>query len=264
MLRATLGAVCLLGAGCVTAGQGEAMRAETARLKTRLDEMEERYKNSNEQMDRLRKVLDEATALLTRNSADLGAKVQKAELEQASLGGRLEEAQHLLDQLQRSLADQSNRLAALETGQQKIVERVAPTMPEDKDGLWREAQARLTSGQREEARRFLRAYVQRFPQDPRAGEAQLAVGKSYTAEQRHTQAAAEYQKVLDSYPKSPAVPEAMWSLALAFIELKFCGDARAIFLDMAKRYPHSPHAAEAKTKAKDLVRLAKDRDRCTS
>src|SRR4029078_13470898 len=129
--------------------------------------------------------------------------------------------------------------ASLETSQEKIVERVAPNTPEDKDSLWREAQNRVNAGQRDDARRFLRAYVQRFPQDPRAADAIVLTGKTYADESKHTQAAAESQKLLDAYPKAPQVPEAMYQLGPSFVELKFCGDARAILQDLAKRYPRS-------------------------
>ena len=50
------------------------MRADIADLRARLDEIDKRDKEYKEQVVRLRKVLDQATALLTRNSADVGAK----------------------------------------------------------------------------------------------------------------------------------------------------------------------------------------------
>ena len=76
--RLVLGAVALLGlcapSGCVTSTEGQKMQSDIAALRTRLDEIDKRDREYKEQVIRLRKVLDEATALLTRNSADVGAK----------------------------------------------------------------------------------------------------------------------------------------------------------------------------------------------
>src|SRR5262249_11851274 len=131
-----------LGA-CVTSGEGEKMQSDIKRLRERVDAMDRRDVEINEQVSRLRKVLDQATALLSRNSADIGSRVDKNTSDVAALSGQIEEAKHALDELTRKLADQGGRLASLEQTQSKIVDRVAPTIPEDKETLWREAQTRL-------------------------------------------------------------------------------------------------------------------------
>ena len=91
----------VLMSGCVTSGQGDKMREDISLLSKRMEMVEIRL---NDQMARLRKVLDEATGLLERNSADLGSKVARDESEIAALAGKIEEAKHLLDEMQRRLA----------------------------------------------------------------------------------------------------------------------------------------------------------------
>jgi TolA-binding protein len=254
----------MLATSCVTSGQGEAMKRDIARLTERIEEMEKRGTEAEEQMVRLRQILDEATVLLARNNADVGARVQKAEMDIGALQGRLEEAKHLLEQIQKQQSDESARLATLEQGQQKIVDRVAPAMAEDKETLWKQAQERMAGGLREDARRFFRGFIQRFPQDPRASQAYVEIGRSFALEGKHTQAAAEYQKVLNDFPKAPEVPEAMWLLGQAFVDLKFCTDARALLQDLTKRYPKSPRAADAKNRIRDLQKMVRNKSVCTS
>ena len=255
--------------GCVTSGDGEKMRAETATLRARLDEIDKRDADYKEQVARLRKVLDQATALLTRNSADVGAKTAKAETDIAELQGRIEELAHAAEQ--RDQRDRQNmddrtrletRIAALEQTQTKIVDKVAPTLPDDKEQLWTQAATRLAGGQRDDGRRFYRVFIQRFPADLRAPQAYLAIGQSFVAENKFPNAAAEFQKVLETYPRSPEVPEAMWQLSTAFVQLKFCTDARSLLSDLVKRYPKSPRAADAKSEIKQLARMPKSS--CTS
>ncbi|HXJ19692.1 MAG TPA: tetratricopeptide repeat protein [Polyangia bacterium] len=264
---AALSVLGLLGpAGCVTTSEGDKMQADISALRVRLDEIDRRDKEYKEQVIRLKKVLDEATALLTRNSADVGAKVSKSEQDIAALQGRMEELAHNVDQQTRQDADAQNRLdtrlAALEQTQNKIVDRVAPEMPNDKDQLWAQAGQRLASGQRDDGRRFYRVFIQRFPQDPRAPQAYVAIGMSFVQEGKYANAAAEFQKVLNVYPSSPEVPEAMWQLALSFVQLHFCTDARALLSDIVKRFPKSPRASDARGELKSIGKLPKSA--CTS
>jgi tol-pal system protein YbgF len=255
--------VFLTGA-CVTSGEGDKMKADIDRLRERVEAMDRRDAEINEQVARLRKVLDEATHLLQRNSADLGTKVAQNETTLANLTGQLEEAKHLAEELQKRVNEMQSRLGGVEQTQGKIIDKVAPTIPEDKETLWRDAQARLNGGQREDARRFFRSFIQRFPQDARAPQAQIFLGQSFALEGKHTQAATEFQKVLDSYGKSAEVPEAMWLLAQSFVELKFCSDARVILQDLERRYPRSGRVKDAKVKLRELQRIGRDKRHCTS
>ena len=237
------------------------MQSDITALRRRLDDIDKRDKEYKEQVIRLRKVLDEATALLTRNSADVGAKAAKAEQDIAALQGRIEEISHTVEQSERQSTDErtrlDTRLAALEQTQTKIVDRVAPEMPSDKDQLWTQAGQRLASGQRDDGRRFYRVFIQRFPADPRSPQAYLAIGMSFVQETKYANAVAEFQKVLDTYPKSPEVPEAMWQLSRSFVELHFCSDARSLLGDLMRRYPKSARAADAKSELKTIAKLPK-------
>jgi TolA-binding protein len=247
--------------GCVTSSEGEKMHAEIATLKTRLDDIDKRDQEYKEQVQRLRKVLDQATALLTRNSADVGAKVAKSEQDIAALQGRIEEQAHANDLQNRQEAEErtrlETRLTALEQTQTKIVDKVAPTLPDDKDQLWAQAGQRLASGQRDDGRRFYRVFIQRFPQDPRAAQGYMAVGMSFMQESKYANAVAEFDKLMKTYPASPEVPEAEWQLANAYVHLGFCTDAHTFLSDLIKRFPKSPRAAEAKAELKRIAKLPK-------
>ena len=268
--RLVLGAVALFGLlappGCVTTSEGDKMRSDVNALRVRLDEIDKRDREYKEQVVRLRKVLDEATALLTRNSADVGAKAAKSEQDIQAIQGRIEELAHNVELENRQGVEARTqfeaRLAALEQTQTKIVDRVAPEMPNDKDQLWAQAGQRLASGQRDDGRRFYRVFIQRFPQDPRASQAHLAIGMSFVQESKYPNAAAEFQKVLQDYPSSPDVPEAMWQLSLSFVQLRFCGDAKALLSDLVKRYPKSARAGDARGEMKSIAKLPKSS--CTS
>ncbi len=248
--------------GCVSSGQGDLMRHDITELKLRLDAIDKRDAEYKAQVIRLKKVLDDATALLARNSADVGAKAAKNEQDIAALSGRLEELNHTLELEARESADVKARMAAMEQTQGKIGDKVGLNMPDDKEQLLTQAGQRLSSGQRDEGRRFFRTFIQRFPQDPRAPQAYLLLGQSFSQESKFPNAAAEFQKVLDNYASSPEVPEAMWQLALTFTQLKFCSDARALLGDLIKRYPKSKRVSDAKGELRQISKLPKAE--CTS
>jgi len=259
---------CLLGvlalASCVTSSRGDKMESDITRLRERLDAMEVRDRDMTEKVAQLRKVLDQATALLGRNSADLGARVAKHEADLEAMTGKIEEAKHLLAELQKQVQQASTTVAGLASTQERIVNRVAPTIPDDKESLWREAQKRLSEGHREDGRRFLRAFIQRFPSDPRAPQAQLQVGITYVQELKHSNAVAEFSNLIQRFPKSAEVPEAMWQLAEAFVVLKFCGDAKAMYQDLARRYPRHPRASQAKKRMREVQKMRRNKNLCTS
>jgi TolA-binding protein len=269
--RAAFAFVGLALVGCVTSGQGDKMSADIARLRERLDAMEVRDRDINQKVVQLRSVLDEATALLGRNSADLGARVAKSETDIEAMTGRIEEAKYLVGELQKQVNLATTKVAATEqtqqqllANQQRIVDRVAPTMPEDKETLWKEAQRRLSEGQREDARRFFRSFVQRFPDDPRAPQGLLIVGVTFVQELKHSNAVAEFSNLIQRFPRAAEVPEAMWQLGESFVVLKFCGDAKAMYQDLAKRYPKSPRAAQVKERLREVQKIARDKNQCTS
>jgi len=250
----------------VTVREGERMRADLAEIRARLDQMDKRDRDSRDQIAELQVVLDQATHLLARNASEFGAKQARAEADIADLAARVAEVARTFDAASREDTERrtglDGRLAALERSEAVIVDRVAPTAPEDKEQLWQQARERLARGQRDEGRRFYRVFIQRFPNDPRASQAYLAIGRSFAEEQQFPKAAAEFQRVLVVYPRAAEVPEAMWGLSRAFVQLRFCSDARALLGDLVKRYPKSPAAAEAQKEIRALRKMPKAA--CTS
>jgi TolA-binding protein len=66
----------------------------------------------------------------------------------------------------------------------------APHPVADKDAMWSEAQKKLTAGQYGDARKDLRAFIQKFAQDAKADDAQFAIGESFFKEKDYAAAIA--------------------------------------------------------------------------
>lgn len=251
---------------CLTVRQGEKIHADLATVRARLDDIDKWDEEHRRQVVELRSVLDKASSLLATNESDIGAKEEKAEADIGALQERVEDMSRRFQtdgqQDRADLIRWEARVAALEQLEARLADRVIPTLPEDEEQLWKQAGERMASGQSEEARRFFHAFIRRFPDDPRSPRAYLEVGRSFALERQFPRAAAEFQRVLDVYPRSPEVPEAMWQLSMAFVELRFCTDARSLLGDLVKRYPKSAPATHAQREMKTIKRLP--RNACTS
>ena len=196
--------------GCMTIRQGDRMRADLAACARAVGGLERFDREHYQQVVALRKVLDEASDLLAANAADVVTKENQAEADVAAMQVKVDEMTRALQQPGTDGAEQlgrmETRVAALERSEAKLVERVELALPDDKEQLWQQAGDKMRSGQNEEGRRFYRAFVRRFAQDPRAARATYEIGLSFALERQFSRAAAHFQTVLDAYPRSPRRP----------------------------------------------------------
>lgn len=247
-ILATVLALCL--AGCwTTKEQGEALRRDVDELKNRLHRD---IAQSKAEREKLQKVMEQATALLTRNSADVGAQVERMQARLDKLSGQVEEQDKKLNDINQQLAKIDVKLDNLSSGAKPQL----PPIPEDKDELFKLAQGKLVAGEHEETRRLLRNFRSKFPGDSRADKAQLMLGDSYFAEQKFANAIVEYRKIVENKKKSAVYPDALYKIGMAFYQLKFCSDAQVFLNQLVKRYRRHPETARAK-KVLRLIRRYK-------
>ncbi len=70
--------------------------------------------------------------------------------------------------------------------------------------------------------------------------------------------------MLDNFPKSPVVPDAMYKNGLAFYQLKYCSDAKVYFQELLKRYPKTTWRRDATEELRKLQRDQKNKSVCAS
>jgi TolA-binding protein len=250
----------LLGAaapGCFTTkDEGDALRRE-------INELKQQAAQDRRQREKLKQVIEQATALLTRNSADAGVQVERLQAKVAQLTGMVEERQKKLDDLAQRLAEfQAKVDVKLEGLANQSAQNQNPPTPTDKDELFQQASAKLSAGDQQEARRLLRHFIDRFPKDPRIDKAQLMLGDSYYAEQKFAPAIVEYKKIIEQYRQSAVVPDALAKIGMAFYQLKFCSDAELFFSQLLKKHKKHPQAANASRVLNLIRRYRKNREVC--
>lgn len=222
-------------------------------------------KQMDQQLKRLKQVVDEATKVVTRNSADVGQTVEKLQTDLGQLQGRVDDLVHAQDALTKQFQDfRASSDTKLEQLTNTMTAAKSPPMPETPDALFAEASSRLAAGQWADARRLYEAFVNRYAADARAAKAQYSIGEAYAGEKRFANAIGAYTKVVDNFPKSDVVPDAMYKNGLAFYQLKYCSDAKVYFQELLRRYPKTGWKKDAGDQLKNLARDAKNRAVCAS
>jgi TolA-binding protein len=226
------------------AGLGAELRGEIETAKTKVAELES--------------VLERATAVVTRTSADTGALVEQLQSQIQAQEGAIAELRNELTRMQGELREQQTDY---EGRMKKLARRAGIDMPLEEAEIPADREAhRAAALHAMEAREFstaralYRAYVTRYHDDANADDAQLAIGRSYLQEDRPATALGELRHVLQDFPRGDAVPAALLAMADAFYRLHACGDARTALDALIRAHPRSPQASDARTKLREIQR----------
>lgn len=238
------------------------MRSRLDTLDGRLSDVErgvgDEVERAHTKVAELEEVLERATALVTRSSADTGAQVEVLQQQLAVQEGAIDELRHELSRMQEEFREQQGDY---EDRMKKLARRAGIDMPVDDAEIpaSREEhyQAALRANEAREfsqARALLRAYITRYPDDARADDAQLMVGRSYLQEDRPATALGELRRVITVYASGDQVNDALLSMADAFYRLHACDEARSSLEAFLSRDRRHPRAAEARRRLTEIQR----------
>ncbi|MDB4973594.1 MAG: repeat containing exported protein [Myxococcaceae bacterium] len=265
----------LLGlSGCfgITA-EGKRMRSDVDSNSSRLEAVEKAQKSQLEQLKaaeekaqesikQLQGVIEQATSVVQRNSADATVQVSELQTKVASLEGRLAELQYAIEQMKsQPAASVPTQGSAGATVGQPDAPKVDDT-PADKNDHYAAAYRAYSERNFAQARSLFRSFIQRYPTDTQADNAQYWLGASYLVENRPATALDELKKVIQNYRGGDAVDEALLDMAEAFYRLRACSDSRNALDTLIRTQPSSPLVSKAKAKLKELKKP--DKDYCTS
>ena len=90
-----------------------------------------------------------------------------------------------------------------------------------------------------------RSFLKEYPNGNYAPIAQYWIGEANYAQRNFKQAVADYQLLLQNYPKSPKLAEAMLKIGYSQYELGEKDAAKTILTDLANRYPDTTEAGQA-------------------
>jgi TolA-binding protein len=255
------------GSGCfwaTTKSEGQQLRKDLTLVQTRLDAKE---KTLDDQIAQLQKVLEDATKVLKRNSADIGADVD-------SLRNDVRTANGLVTTVNNSIADLKQAFdtyrkgndARLDALEQRVVQiesgkATASSSPEE---LWKLGSAAFEAARYNDAIDIFKRLSQTYPTHERADDAVYFRGQAYSNLKDWDHAIGVYQQLYDKYPDSSLADDGLYFAAVAAGQLKNCTEARTYLGLIKQKYPKSNVTKQADDLDKALKKDLKNKAKCTS
>ena len=237
--------------GCISQ-----MRADIASNQERLDSLENDLEVKRKELE---EALAEASRILRRNSADQGLQIEQLQQALAVIEGqvaelRMESAGSSQAQAQRTLEIQQ-RLNDVARAAGMDVPIDAEEIPKNKGEHWDALTKAYRINKYSYTRALARAYVERYPKDENADNAQYMIGSSYLKQSQAAAALGEFQKVLSNYRKGDAIDETLYDMAQAFLQVRSCNDAGTALKALLNDHKSSKLAAEAKKELRKVRTL---------
>jgi tol-pal system protein YbgF len=184
-------------------------------------------------------------ARLNNNQQQLGQRIDQLEQQLQLVEARLEDQQAATAKLQQLAAQKGT------AGWQKTEPASTPkpsTAPQGSPTeLYLKAFADYAAGRYQQAIKGFEAFIDNYPGNDYAGNAQYWLGECYYALEDYQQAVTEFEKTVYQYPESGKAPEALWKMVPALRRLNQFEQAREALQLLLRRYPDSPAAARAKS-----------------
>jgi tol-pal system protein YbgF len=101
------------------------------------------------------------------------------------------------------------------------------------------------SGRYQTATHGFETFLQRFPNNSYASNAQFWLSDCYFNQQQYALAIPEFERVLNDYPSAPKSPDALLKIAIAQLQLGATDEARQAVDTLSRRYPKSTATQKA-------------------
>jgi tol-pal system protein YbgF len=111
----------------------------------------------------------------------------------------------------------------------------------------------LKEGRYKEAKVELQAFLVKYPNGSFSGNAQYWLGEAHYVTRNFEQGIVEFGKVLNGFPGSNKVPDAMLKLGYTYYELKQFPQSKTVLQDLRTRFPDET-ASRLATKRLDRIR----------
>ena len=263
----TLMMIAALLPGCfwaTTKSEGDEIRTNVQKLNGRLDEKE---KQLDAQIAKLKAVLDDAQTALRKNNAGLGADVD-------SLRGEVRQANGLVVAVNTTVNDlkiafdayRKTTDARLDSIEARLgqIESGKPTANSSADDLWRLGTQAFQAQRWNDAIDIYKRLQQTYPTNPKAPDSVYFKGQAYGNMKDFDHAIGAYQQLYDKYPDSSLSDDGLYFAALAAKELKNCTEGRTYLAIIKTKYGKSNVLKEAGTLDNELKKDAKNKTVCST
>lgn len=242
--------------GCVSIWHHNDLEKRVADLETQKTELEAQQARDREERERIRQELADATDALRRGGANLGADVDELKASVARMRGADEELQFGVN---RNRQDIDAIKKTLDERLGAPVVQLPQGVADDKDALFKAGRDAFDKGDDPTARGALRRFLETFPDEPRAPEAQFLIAETFFRAGQFGQAVREFQIVHDRYRSRSGAPveKAMMRIAEALLKQGDCKKATAVYQYVIEFNKKSPEAEKARQALASLKKTCK-------
>ena len=260
-------ALLLFAPGCfwvTTKSEGQAMRKDLSQVQTRLVSKE---RTLDAQIAQLQKVLEDATRVLKRNSADIGADVEALRGDVRTANGLVTALNNTATELKQAFDTyRKSTDARLDGIEQRVaqIESGKPTANSSPEELWKLGSTAFEAGRYNDAIEIFKRLTQTYPTHDRADDAVYFRGQSYTNLKDWDHAIGVYQQLYDKYPDSSLSDDGLYFAAVAAQQLKNCTEARTYLGLVKQKYPKSNVTKQVDELDRSLKKDLKNKAKCSS
>ncbi|MCL6481979.1 MAG: tol-pal system protein YbgF [Firmicutes bacterium] len=196
--------------------------------------------------------------------ANTGARMDTLATQVQALADNLEEVKVRMGRLQQQMVETQGVMQTLDarlaggavpgspTGTGETSPGAPAPRPPSPDVLYSNALRDLNSGKYDLARQEFLDYLKYYPDTDLASNAQFYLGEILYAEKKYQEAIAEYDKVLNHYPKSFKFAAARLKKALALLELGQRASGVQELREVVRRHPGTEEERRARAKLREL------------
>lgn len=272
----TVTTLCLSLSACwVPIEQGRAMEADIVRLKADMSDQRRLAEENATRAERDRalaaqeqarleaktqevtQALEQINHLSRKTGADLSVELADALGEIARLRGLIEEVQArqaTMEETSQTLRDELDKRPEASQEQAKNTTAQPPpaALPTGKEDFYAFAREKLENKEHPEARRLFAEFLQKWPKDALAANAQYWIAESFYAEKKYREAILDFRKVNEKYPKSDKAPDSLLKIGYSFAALGLKDEARLFLDEVIRAHPKSQAAKLAQAKKTEL------------
>ncbi len=134
-----------------------------------------------------------------------------------------------------------------------VAKPVPPPAPDANDrSAYQAAFALLKDSQYEQAVAAFQAFLVNYADSPLAENAQYWLGEAHYVNRNFTVALAAFQRVIDKYPQSRKLPDALLKVGYCYDELKQPAQAKAVLADLVSKFADTPAGRLAQQRLEKL------------
>ena len=194
-------------------------------------------------------------------NADRGADFMTERARLNELAGRLDEANHAIEDLKKEVssdrAEQNARLDELKRSQEVQPKQPPPvTIPDNAPAHFAAVQAAYDKKDNATMRALGREFVSRYPNDEKADDVLYLMGDADVREGHAASALGEFHRVLKIQPPSNVLGKTLLGMGDAYLQLKDCANAKLAYQAAASRFPKLPEGQAAKKKLDEVEKPA--------